>query len=607
MNSNYSSFLDSLSSEAWKKIGTKRRAGVLTPLFSIASEQSVGVGEIPDLVLLADWCRRCGMSLIQLLPLNDVGDRFCPYDAESSFALEPMHLSMNNLRGVASKKQASQISALRKKFPMGTTRFDTRVKEEKLKQLRKIFAGIPKKASRSFEVFKVQHRSWLVSYAIFKVLKQRMKKAAWEVWPEPLRHREEKALLDVQKENADEIEFYQWVQWQLFCQFQDTAKKIRKKKVLLFGDLPFLVARDSADVWANPEYFKLDRSAGAPPDLYFAEGQEWGMPPYDWAAMAASGYTYLKEKIKFAANFYDLFRMDHFVGLFRVWTFPREASADGRRRAAFDPPDEAAWDAQARRILNAVLDKSLMLPCAEDLGMVPDQAKATLKEYAIPGMEVQRWMRDWETSTDFRSPENYRACSVVTISTHDMSSFENWWQFEMGTVGESFVRRKFGEKGLDFEQEAVKLFESTVGVHGRLRWKSSLRDVSLLPVLLGRSPEELREIMELFRTTADEKEQFWKFLGLKGQPDTEATRTVIEKALEKASESASIFSVQSIQDLLALDRVFGKNVEPDARFNQPGIKDDKNWRLRVPISLEKMCRLAGNGRILRMHKRTDRG
>jgi len=601
----YSSFLGSLAAKAWKNIGVRRRAGVLAPLFSIWSEKSIGVGEFPDLVPLADWCKDCRMSLIQLLPLNDVGDRFCPYDAESSFALEPMYLSLTGLMEVPSGKYTAEIAALRKKFPADSMRYDTRIKGEKLEFLRKVFAGLAKKRPKAFDAYREENRRWLASYALFKVLKTRMNGLAWEAWPESLRHREKEQILRVQKENKGEIEFHEWTQWQLFRQFKDTAAKLRKKNVLLLGDLPFLVARDSADVWAHPEFFKLELSAGAPPDLYFAEGQEWGMPPYHWAAMAVSGCDTMKEKMRYAANFYDLFRMDHFVGLFRVWVFPRDGSVDRKKRAAFDPPDEAAWDAQARMILDVMLDKNPMLPCAEDLGTVPDQAKNVLREYAIPGMEVQRWMRDWEGSVDFRPPESYRAYSIATISTHDMSSFENWWMFEAGTAEESFVRRTLADKGLSYEDEAPKLFESAVPVHGRLRWKSLVRDAAQLPQLLGRGPEEMWELMDLFRKTADEKERFWGFLGFQGKPDPEPSREVIERALEKAAQSASIFSIQSVQDLLALDNVFGP-VRWETRFNQPGIMDKRNWRLRAPISLEKMRRLKGKESIRKMHERTER-
>ena len=326
------------------------------------------------------------------------------------------------------------------------------------------------------------------------------------------------------------------------------------------------------------------------------------MPPYHWAAIVASGYDILKQRLKYAANFYDLYRIDHFVGLFRVWAFPRSGSSGEKKPAAFDPPSEASWGAQARAILDAMLEKNLMLPCAEDLGAVPEEAKTVLKEYSIPGMEVQRWMRDWETSLDFRQPESYRLHSVATLSTHDMSPFENWWLFEAGTVEASLVRWRFTQRGLSFEAEAPKLFENILGVHGRLRWKDTIREASLLPELLGRPKDELWEIMELFRSTADERDKFLRFLGYQGRdPNEIPIRDLIERALERAAQSTSIFSIQLVQDLLALDRVFGP-ADREARLNLPGVMDERNWRLRVPISLKKMRSLPGNALIRRINE-----
>ncbi len=601
----YSSFLNSVCGEAWKETGIQRRAGIMAPLFSIQSSQSVGVGELPDLEHLADWCRDCGMSLIQLLPLNDVGGRFCPYDAESSFALEPMHLSLSRLAECAAWKYSLDITALRKKFPPRTIRFDKRIKKEKMALLRKIFDGLPNKKSRAFEIFKQENKEWLEDYVLFKVIKEGMKDASWESWPIPLKHRDSEAMLRLGREKFSDLEFYRWVQWQLCRQFRKTAENVHKKGVLLLGDLPFLVARDSADVWAHPELFKLELSAGAPPDLYFAEGQEWGMPPYHWGAMAADGYDYMKQKMRYAANFYDLFRMDHFVGLLRVWVFPKTGGEDRKKQARFDPSDETLWEAQARQILGAILDKNPMLPCAEDLGVVPNQAKTILNEYAIPGMEIQRWMRNWETDVKFKNPQEYRPNSITTLSTHDMSALGIWWQWEAGTVEASFFKKKLAEKGLRFEDEAPKIFENTEGIHGRLRWKNSIRSVENLLEILGKGREDLWDIADLFRTSFDEREKYWEFLEFPGPPSAQASKQILEKAIERASQSLSVFCVHSIQDLLDLDGVFGQT-DWEARFNQPGIVDEKNWTLRTPISLEQMRKLSAIQSLRKIHENTDR-
>lgn len=414
----------------WRKLGIQRRAGVMAPLFSVWSRGSVGVGEYPDLELLADWCRACGMSLIQLLPLNDVGGRFCPYDSDSSFALEPMHLSLEDLAGIPPRAYAAPIKALRARYPMGGTLFDTGVKADKMKLLRRVFDERPAEDPAEFRAFRKEQAYWLPAFALFKVLKEQNGQQSWERWPSGLRDREPHALRLAAEAHASDILFHEWVQWQAFRQLKGSAARIRRKKVHLLGDLPFLVARDSADVWAHPEYFKLDLSAGAPPDMIFADGQEWGMPPYHWGALSAGHYDYLREKLRFASNFYDLYRLDHFVGLLRVWVFPRAESPDRKLKAFFDPPEPEVWERQARAILEVMLGSTTMLPCAEDLGTVPDSARELLKEYAIPGMDVQRWIRDWKGTGEFLPPSGYRPNAIVTLSTHDMTSFAGWWLSE---------------------------------------------------------------------------------------------------------------------------------------------------------------------------------
>ena len=440
----YSSFLETPSAAHWKKLGLVRRSGVLAPLFSIQSRRSAGVGEFPDLELLADWCRACGMSLIQLLPLNDVGTRFCPYDSESSFALEPLHLALDDLAEIPAKKYASEIKEIRQRYSAASPLYDTKVKSEKMKLLRRIFAERSVKEPAEFSAFKEEQSYWLPAYALFKVLKEQNQERAWETWPQELRTRQANALRAMAEAHENELHFCEWLQWQLYRQFKAAAARIRRKKVRLLGDLPFLVSRDSADVWAHPEYFKLHLSSGAPPDLYFADGQEWGMPPYHWAALAAGSFDYVKEKLRYASNFYDLYRLDHFVGLLRVWTFPREEAPDRKQRAAFDPADPELWEKQARSVLEVMLKATTMLPCAEDLGTVPDVARAILQEYAIPGMDVQRWMRDWKGTGDFLPVPEYRRNSIVTLSTHDMTSFSGWWYTEATAEDKQLFRRFAG-------------------------------------------------------------------------------------------------------------------------------------------------------------------
>ena len=269
------SFLNTLSGKNWRRIGLKRRAGVAAPLFSIYSKKSIGIGELPDLKLLVDWCKQTGMSLIQLLPMNDVGGGFKPYDADSGFALEPLYLSLGHLIEINLKTFKPEINALRKQFPAGGKRAHYQVKSEKMNLLWKIFKSGRKKPV-SFEQFTSANRYWLDDYAYFKVLSEYHPGKNWEAWPNPFKEKNFEAIEQFKKQYLEQINFYKWLQWQLFYQFRDVRNYAKKNRVLIIGDLPFLASRNSADVWAHRNYFKLDLSSGAPPDAYFANGQPWG-------------------------------------------------------------------------------------------------------------------------------------------------------------------------------------------------------------------------------------------------------------------------------------------------------------------------------------------
>jgi 4-alpha-glucanotransferase len=209
------------------------------------------------------------------------------------------------------------------------------------------------------------------------------------------------------------------------------------------GDLPFLVSRDSADVWSHQQYFKLELASGAPPDMLYAKGQRWGMPPYNWQAIEANKYDYLTEKLEFAENFYDLYRIDHVVGIFRVWTIPlSEPLEHSGISGSFDPAEEASWEDHGKKILSIMVKNANMLACAEDLGVVPACSYKILSELGIPGIDIQRWMRDWDKTYDFKKPDLYRYNSLATIATHDMSSLCAWWDFEAGTIDEELFMRK---------------------------------------------------------------------------------------------------------------------------------------------------------------------
>jgi 4-alpha-glucanotransferase len=190
----------------------------------------------------------------------------------------------------------------------------------------------------------------------------------------------------------------------------------------VFGDFPFMVSTDSADVWARQDLFRFDRTVGVPPDAFSATGQEWGLPVYRWDRMAAQGDGWLKQRARRTARLFDGYRIDHLVGFYRTYSRPL-----GEPDGAFDPPDQPAQIAQGERLMGLFIASGARI-IAEDLGSVPDFVRGSITRLGLPGYRVLRWEREWEEpGQPFRDPATYPALAVVTTGTHDTDPNAPWW------------------------------------------------------------------------------------------------------------------------------------------------------------------------------------
>lgn len=602
----YKFLLNTPTGRQWAALGARRRAGVATPLFSLYSTKSVGIGELPDLKLLVDWAADAGLSVVQLLPMNDVGFDFAPYSAQSSFALEPMYLRLDELRGVDAAAFREEISTLRDGFPTGRERVNYGIKAAKLNLLWEMFRAGGGARPAELRRYVEANRFWLEDYALFKALKEKYHERGWESWDEPFARKEPAALERFASQHRDRMEFYRWLQWQIYEQFRDAAAYAEERGVGFMGDIPFLVSRDSVDVWAHQDYFKLHLSSGAPPDLFFATGQRWGMPPYDWPKIAARGYDYLIEKMRTAQNYYRYFRIDHVVGIFRLWTIRLDEPAESAGlKGEFDPKDERLWEDQGRRLLKVMIDATDMVPCAEDLGVVPKCSYTVLRELGIPGMEVQRWTRDFEKTLDFLPPDKFRAVALATAGTHDTTSLRGWWEHEIGSIDEELFKRKMKDRGISYDAVRDQLFDRARSAHGRLRWRRDIKDTGHVAWILQRPEKDLADVMEMYRHTFDERERFWRYAGLEGPVEDAATPRLVKATLRKANETVSVLAVHLLQDWLSLGNFWDKDPWT-YRINFPGTSGDWNWTLVVPIPLEELRTLPINPIIREINESTGR-
>ncbi|MDR0402831.1 MAG: 4-alpha-glucanotransferase [Treponema sp.] len=654
----------------------ERRIGVVVPVGALRGSKSTGVGEYLDLIEFSALCVEMGIGLIQILPVNDTGYESSPYSALTAFALHPLYIRLDDLEEAANFRQ--KIAELGRRFD-GERRFPyyqvLRAKMELLREMYRANAGpIARDAETGALAGWIKENPWVKAYAVFRRLKEANGEKSWKEWDKSTilsGAAGAKAAPDTagalvetlwaKPELRDEHLFWAWLQKALDSQFSRAAKAIRDLGILLEGDLPILMNEDSCDVWVHRNIFRMDLSAGAPPDMYSPEGQNWGFPIYNWEEQAKDNYAWWKNRLKAAGKYYDAYRIDHVLGFFRIWASSRtdNSSALGRfvpylpvkrgdleklgfdsgrirwmsrphvptgelwdaLRAGLPEPEvameadrafeaaleriggeemwlfkdsikgekdilalglhpaaaaflvkawqnrlfieyengaffpvwycrssrayaslsepernaletllekrraasEKVWEQEGEKLLSVLVASSTMLPCAEDLGAVPDCVPKVLAKLKILGLRVIRWFRDWDRDGQPYVPfDKYPELSVCTPSVHDSSTAREWW-----------------------DKEA-------------------------------------------------DQEHFAAFIGVPSLPKVynPGTAKIILKA---AAAAASRFRVFQIQDILDLSRMwYGPDPALD-RINVPGTANEFNWTYRLPASI---AALAGDNELI---------
>ncbi|MBI4656139.1 MAG: 4-alpha-glucanotransferase, partial [Elusimicrobia bacterium] len=214
---------------------------------------------------------------------------------------------------------------------------------------------------------------------------------------------------------------FKYLQWIVHKQWQKAKESAQINGIKLFGDLPFMVNQESADVWSRQIEFDLTREIGAPPDAFSKTGQKWGLPAPDWAEMEKNNFEWWSMRIKKAACFYDIFRIDHMVGFFRTWIIPN----DPRLAPDFDIKTAEYQKVRGKKFLQTAVSASPALPVAEDLGVIPPYVRETLRELNVPGYKVLRWEKE---SGEYIDTEKYLPVSLATTSTHDNEPLAQWWK-----------------------------------------------------------------------------------------------------------------------------------------------------------------------------------
>ena len=462
-------------------------AGTVIPIFSLRSEGSFGVGDFGDLKKMIEWADKTHQRVIQVLPINDTNithtwqDSY-PYNSISIYALHPQYTDLRQLPEIKNEERKTHFEQLRQELNALPQIDYERVNNAKMEYLRELFAQewatIKKRAS--YKDFFEQNKEWLVPYAAFCYYRDQYGTADFSQWPK-------EATVAAIKATNKEVQFWYFVQYNLDQQMHAAHEFARDHHVILKGDIPIGISRDGVEAWVEPKYFNLNGQAGAPPDPFSADGQNWGFPTYNWDEMLKDGCSWWVRRFRKMAQYFDAYRIDHVLGFFRIWEIPVPEKSglkgqfapalglsreeiegygiynhmelflvDHKRADRWHPriavqfnedyeklSDEEKynfnrlyndyfyrrnnqfWYQEAMKKLPRLTQATRMLCCAEDLGMVPDCVPWVMNELRILSLEIQSMPKDDKVRFGHLSQYPYR--SVCTISTHDMPTLRQWW------------------------------------------------------------------------------------------------------------------------------------------------------------------------------------
>ncbi|MFR9653093.1 MAG: 4-alpha-glucanotransferase [Rikenellaceae bacterium] len=299
-----------------------RLSGVAIPLFSIRSAGCEGIGDFVALGDFAQWAASASMSVVQILPINDTTiehswrDSY-PYNAISIYALHPLYIRISEMD---SKADISDLHALE-----GSAQIDyDEVDRLKWQHFRSIYKrkGAATFKTKAYVAFFDANREWLLPYAAFSLLRDEFNSSDYTAWPKPYCKYSKSLVSKLSKERSKEMGLYLFLQYHADKQLRAARGKARKAGVVFKGDIPIGVSRHSVEVWVDPHLFNLTGQAGAPPDDFSVDGQNWGFPTYNWQAMAKDGYSWWQRRFRKMADYFDLYRVDHVLGFFRIWDIP---------------------------------------------------------------------------------------------------------------------------------------------------------------------------------------------------------------------------------------------------------------------------------------------
>jgi 4-alpha-glucanotransferase len=636
--------------------------GISVPVAALRSGLSCGAGEFADLVPLGRWCVEAGLDFIQLLPVNDTGGNSSPYSAISAFALHPLYLRLQDMPGAA--PFAGEIdrfraeSDARARVASGRLAYRATLEFKRSIVQRVCEANAP--AIGKDEAFRGWREAnpWVIAYAVFAALQRRNLDAPWSAWPE-MSDPSPAQIGAWWDAHPGECLPQAWAQYLLESQLSAASRELSALGISLKGDLPILMTTESADVWDQREYFDLTARAGAPPDMFSPDGQNWGFPVYDWDRLGNDDYRWWKDRLRQAGKFFQAFRIDHVLGFFRIWRIPRGETTGLTGR--FSPSSGLAasdleslgFDRGRLRWLSVphisgmellrdlgpeaarVAAAYLVRIGSEDLfNLKPEiDGEAAIHALAEPA-EVKRALLAWHTDRTLIDDGEFFPAWYMERT----KGFQSLSEPEKSRL-RGLVRDRRRESEAAWEQRGAMLLSALQGATDMLVCAEDLGDVPpCVPRVLDRlgilglrivrwsrayeaatpgtqaafvppthyprlsvctpSVHDTTTIRGWWEEDAGERELFFRSIGGPGPCPARMTPDLLERILVHCLDAASLLCMFQLQELLDLDEASWATDPAADRINVPGTVNEVNWTWRMPLALEDLAsRSAFTGRI----------
>lgn len=405
----------------------ERSAGVIMHIASLPGKFGIGTfGK--EAYEYVEFLYKSGMRYWQILPLGQTGYGDSPYQSFSAFAGNPYFIDFDILNDEGILSKAEYIN---ENYGDNEECIDYGLLFNiKYIVLRRAYENFKKSHNfllkEYFESFKEENNWWLDNYSLYMAVKGKFNLDSWQEWDDDIKNRRPETIELYRNELSDEIEFWSFIQFLFFKQWNELKSYANEKGIKIIGDMPIYVAEDSADVWSNPEAYLIYEEtlkpisiAGCPPDAFSETGQLWGNPIYDWNYMEKTGYRWWIKRVQESLKLYDVVRIDHFRGFESYWEIPYGDTTAINGKWVKGP---------GIKLFNAIKESlGEINVIAEDLGFLTNEVKEFLEETGFPGMKVLQFAFDEREESNYL-PHTYTNNCIAYTGTHDNDTFRGWFE-----------------------------------------------------------------------------------------------------------------------------------------------------------------------------------